>query len=399
MNIKIFKEKYMSQYCIISEFNPLHNGHAYLISKSREMGAESVTCVMSGNATQRGELAIVDKYLRAEAAVRCGADLVLELPYPWCMSSAEYFATAAISIASHFCDTLLFGSECADIELLKGAAAACETMDFKTEFEQRGTAGEGAAAAYISCLEHRGFCGFSSNDLLGIAYIRAINRLGADMQSVTARRLGAAYNSDTAEGEGFQSATALRNCIRTRLSDAKEYMPEIMWRIIQMEADNGGLTDIACLDSLILGYFRLANGDQLESIAECSGGIANRICDTARRSTSATEMLEALRTKRYTDARLRRAALFCMTGVEQKHISALPEYTTLLAANGRGRALLAKKRKLRGITVVTKPADAPKDSFQYLLSDKLDSIYTLARTQKLTADAFLKKGTYIDHTM
>ena len=94
----------MSDFCIISEFNPLHNGHAYIIGKARELGAESVTCVMSGNSTQRGELSVVNKYLRAEAAVRCGADLVVELPYPWCSSGAEYFGRAAVSIARQFGD-------------------------------------------------------------------------------------------------------------------------------------------------------------------------------------------------------------------------------------------------------------------------------------------------------
>ena len=105
----------MSDFCIISEFNPLHNGHAYIIGKARELGAQSVTCVMSGNSTQRGELSVVNKYLRAEAALRGGADLVLELPYPWCSGSAESFAKAAISILSGVCDTVIFGSECGDI--------------------------------------------------------------------------------------------------------------------------------------------------------------------------------------------------------------------------------------------------------------------------------------------
>ena len=88
----------MSIFGIVSEFNPFHLGHEYLISCAKEMGADAVVCVMSGNATQRGELSIVDKYLRAEAAVCGGADLVLELPFPWSSASAEGFASAAIHI-------------------------------------------------------------------------------------------------------------------------------------------------------------------------------------------------------------------------------------------------------------------------------------------------------------
>ncbi|MBO7310082.1 MAG: nucleotidyltransferase family protein [Clostridia bacterium] len=86
----------MSNYCIISEFNPFHNWHLNLIKKARELGADTITCIMSGNSTQRGELAITDKYLRARVALELGADLVLELPFPWCSSSAEYFANAFV---------------------------------------------------------------------------------------------------------------------------------------------------------------------------------------------------------------------------------------------------------------------------------------------------------------
>ena len=107
---------------IVCEFNPLHNGHERLLRYARELGAQRVVCVMSGNATQRGELAVLDKYTRAKAAIASGADLVIELPYPWSSASAEYFARAAIAVLSGFCDTLLFGSECGDIELLKNAA-------------------------------------------------------------------------------------------------------------------------------------------------------------------------------------------------------------------------------------------------------------------------------------
>ncbi len=120
----------MSVFCIICEFNPLHNGHKFLLRRARELGAEKIVCIMSGNATQRGELAITDKYLRAEAAVKCGADLVLELPFPWCASSADFFAVAGVNIAAAVGDTLLFGSECANVEFLRRAAECCEGSEF-----------------------------------------------------------------------------------------------------------------------------------------------------------------------------------------------------------------------------------------------------------------------------
>ena len=112
----------MADFGIVCEFNPMHNGHVRLIDEAKKRGAERVVCVMSGNAVQRGELAFADKYTRAKIAVDCGADLVLELPYPYCAASAEFFAGAGIRILSELCDNVIFGSERGDIELLTSAA-------------------------------------------------------------------------------------------------------------------------------------------------------------------------------------------------------------------------------------------------------------------------------------
>jgi cytidyltransferase-like protein len=386
----------MSRVCIVSEFNPLHNGHAYLLDKARELGAKSITCIMSGNATQRGELAIIDKYARAEAAVKCGADLVLELPYPWSASSAEYFAGAAVSLAHPFCDTLLFGSECGDIELLKRAAEFCDSEEFKSEYECRVSDGEATAAAYARCLESRGIKRLSSNDLLGVAYIRAINNQGLNITPVTVKRLGAAYRETEQVDGDLQSATALRNLIfGGGVEQLKSYVPACMAEMLVKGARQGILTDMRELDSAMLCYFRMTSPESLCDIFEMTDGLENRICAMAGSSNSFEEMFEGLKTKRYTDAKLRRVILFALTGVEKSDMRTLPEYTTLLAANVLGRELLAKNRKQRLVSVVTKPADAPKQTRQYFLSARLDALYGIARKEKLSADAFLKSNAYI----
>ncbi len=387
----------MPNFCIVCEFNPLHKGHEYLIKKARELGADKVTCVMSGNATQRGELAVVDKYLRAEAAVKCGADLVLELPYPWCSSSADYFATAAVSIAAGFGDVLLFGSECADAEYLEKAAGLCETDSFKLEYEARTSAGIGAAAAYVGILSEHGFEKLSSNDLLGIAYIRAIKRLGVNIKPMTVQRVGAAYNqANTVDGE-YQSATAMRERIaRQDVQALERFLPKPMFDIIRDETLKGTITDIKEADGAILGFLRLCDADELKNIADNEGGLSNRLVNAAMSSTSVEEMLAALRTKRYTDAKLRRATLFALTSVRAGALRRLPEYTQLLGANSKGRELLAQNRRKQTVRVVTKPADAPRRSEQYILSEKLDSLYGLARKEKFAADGLLRKKAYIE---
>ena len=177
----------MSVYGIVSEFNPFHKGHEYIIQKAKEMGAEAVVCVMSGNSTQRGEIAVADKYLRAESALRGGADLVLELPYPWCSGSAESFAVAAISILSDVCDTVIFGSECGDIDALSSCAYAASSADFKAEYSDMLLKGSQSAAAYTSLMKEKVGCELelSSNDLLGIEYIKAALAIEKKIKFVT----------------------------------------------------------------------------------------------------------------------------------------------------------------------------------------------------------------------
>ena len=386
----------MSNFCIVCEFNPLHNGHKYLIDKARALGADNVVCVMSGNSTQRGELAITDKYLRAQAAIKSGADLVLELPFPWSASSAEFFATAAIYIASGFCDKIIFGSECGDIALLQKAAQVCESAEFHSEYLCRTANGEGSASAFIKCLADYNVKELSSNDLLGVAYIRAVKRLSLDMGCITVARKGAAYNSfSIVEGKN-QSATAIRSMISAdKAQEVSCYMPEAMAEILYEEQRQGRITDMSEADGAVLGFFRLSDVKSFDKIADADGGIANRLVWAANESVTAKQMIEKVKTKRYTDAKLRRAMLFCITGTELCDIQALPEYTTLLAANEKGRALIAENRRNVKIKVVTKPADAPQTR-QTELSRKLDAFYGLARKNKLTSDYYIKKSAYIE---
>ena len=132
-----------------------------------------------------------------------------------------------------------------------------------------------------------------------------------------------------------------------------------------------------------------------KGVADTSGGIANRLINVSRQSVSAADMIDKLKTKRYTDAKMRRAMLYCLTKTPQECIRALPAYTTLLGANEKGRALLSKNKKQNGICVVTKSADAPRDTEQYALSEKLDMLFGVARKNKLTAESFFQKNAYI----
>ena len=384
----------MSVYGIICEFNPFHNGHKRIIDEAKRLGAECVVVAMSGNAVQRGELAALDKYTRAKAAVLCGADLVLELPFPWSSASAESFAECGVEILSHFCDNIIFGSECGDINYLRGAAEASSSESFCLEYNSLLESGEGAAKAYCALLEREGFGDLSSNDLLGVEYIKAASKY-PNITLHTVKRKGAEYN-DTALGESAcPSASAIRAAWGKGEYELQKYIPTEALEVFDEAIKNGEITDEKMLSQALLMHFRLADPEELSRFAQADGGVANRICTIARKVSSFEELFTQLKTKRYTDAKLRRAILFCLTGVEKETLKRSPEYTTLLGASAQGRAVLSAARKDKKITVVTKPADAPTDSEQYKLGRALEAIFTLGLRAPAALEDSYRKNAFI----
>jgi len=387
----------MPVYGIISEFNPFHNGHKRILDSAREFGTDKIVVAMSGNAVQRGELSVLDKYTRAEAAVRCGADLVLELPFPWCSASAEYFARCGVYVLSAFCDNIIFGSECGDIELLSNAAETTIKPDFADEYRARLEKGEGAAKAYFTMLEERGFECLGSNDILGIEYIKASKRLGVPINFHTIKRDGAKYNSTSLDEQNCPSATALRMAWKDGIL-GEEYIPAQALLVFKKAIECGDVIDENVFSGIVLSYFRLAAPDAFTEIADTDGGIANRIVCLAKSSKSTKELFEELRTKRYTDAKMRRAVLFCMTQVKDELLKSTPVYTTLLAADKAGREMLskAKKEKDEGrIGLVTKPADAPRNNGQFKANDRLDAIFSSSLSKHTSLEDLYRKKAFI----
>lgn len=386
---------------VICEFNPFHNGHAYLLSRMREEVGDGgcVICLMSGRFVQRGEAAIADPYLRGRMALAGGADLVLELPFPWSASGAEHFAAAGVyALAQLGVDTLTFGSERGDLSLLSAAAEGPDSPHFGTVYAELCNAGMGTATAYVEALRRvsprplpENFP--ASNDLLGIAYLRAIRKVEAEQGMVltprVVTRLGSGYREDTLTEGVFPSATALRILLREAACDPvalsamlEGSMPDEALVCLTEAVTRG---DAPTEGDRLLPFFhtlyRLKSPAELEDSAEWGGGLAGHICRHAGKAATPTAFFEALRTKQYTDARLRRALLFGAIGITEQDLRTMPTYTTLLAANKRGRAYLKAYQKANrdnpdGFAVVTKPADAPEGR-QRELSDLADGLFTL----------------------
>lgn len=380
-------------YGIICEYNPFHNGHLHQIKKIREISDETIVCVMSGNFTQRGEAALVDKYKRAEMAVRSGADVVLELPVPYCIASAEYFAQAGVSIlASLGVDKLCFGSESADAErILRIARVAC-SAEFKDMCRElpKDLASTGA---YFELLERvSGEGGILSNDILAIEYAKAIIKNGYDMTIYPILREGAAYR-DLELGDGCHpSAAAIRaNIDAGDLRNIEEHVPSATAEILRSaplaRLENAG---DAVLLALRLRY------DTESDLAVNDPGLVSRILRLANECTDFEAFEREVQTKKYTSSAIRRAMLYILLGIRNFDLSAPPQYTVLLGASREGRGYLSDMRKNdEEIRIVTKPADAPSGR-ELVLSTRVDALYSMCLEQKLDSGFSMRKKPYIE---
>ncbi len=335
---------------VISEYNPFHAGHARLLARA---GADdTVICLMSGFFTQRGEAAIFSPAARARAALLSGADLVLELPFPHSAASARYFAACGVGILSRLgADALLFGSECGDLSLLRRAAARTLEKDFEKEFAARAKR-EGAAAAHAALIGVRLF----ANDLLASEYLRASSLLEKPLEPMLLRREGGAYTDDSLNTP-YPSAAALRKAIFAG-KDVAPYLPESVRAVFKESLENDLYpADVARLAPAMLARLRAAERGGFSAIAECGGGLGARLVRAAKDATDYESLCRAAATKQYTDARIRRALLFILSGVTRADLIAPAAYVRLLGATARGREFLAKQRKDLALRVVTKPSE------------------------------------------
>ncbi len=385
---------------VICECNPLHGGHEYLLRRARESGCDAVVAVMSGCFVQRGEAAITDPYLRAEALVCAGADAVLELPFPHSAASAEFFASAGIAVLSGLgVDEVWFGSESGDLSALQAAANICESAEFAARYAKTVASEQGTAEAYFALLGE--LCGSeapSPNDILGIAYLRAILRTGAALVPMTVAREGSGYRETALLTGGYPSATALRRLWQTEGLDAMlVHLPESV-RAVYANADKP--FDLRYAERLILGYLRLCNPEAFAAVAELSGGLGNRLSECAKEAESLDALIAFAATKKYTDARLKRGILHALTGVTSADLRRSPAYVRLLAANRRGCELLSALRHTATLPVVTRRADLPDTpdaQRQALLEERAWSLYALCQKDRaLLPSPWRRKAVILD---
>lgn len=371
---------------IIAEYNPLHNGHAHHLEHVRKLAAdEGIVCVLSSNFVQRGEPALLSKWARTEMALAAGADLVLELPSAFACSSAEYFASGAVSILNSLgiIDCLSFGSEEGDIDVLKTAAdiLAFEDDDFREILKSELDKGLSFAVSRQNALKTvlAGKSGHNiekaaeaidqPNNILGIEYIKAIKRFNSNIEPVTIMRKGQGYKS-LDRTSPFSSATAIRHHIR-ELPDLraisndpflKSNMPEACLNILIKETESGRHPIFPeYYSDIILHSFRNMPAENIASLPYMEEGLENRLKRAAIESVSVDEMVSKVVTSRYPASRIKRIMFSMLTGMTAEFLDELKsngyaQYIRVLGFNETGRLLLSRSRKKAGLPVIVKPA-------------------------------------------
>jgi len=389
---------------IIAEYNPFHNGHLYHIQKAKALsGCDYVIVVMSGQFVQRGEPAVVHKFARAKAALLHGADLVLELPYAFATASAAYFALGAATLldATGLVDTLAFGSESGDLTPLRQAARILtdEPALYKAELRRHLDKGLAFPAARAQALTQvapdAGACAGEPNNILGIAYLTALEQLKSPIRPLTLARVGSHYHEEYLAGE-VSSATAIRKALRDNspawaeaLAEIRPAFPAASFETFA-EAVNLGLAPVFTdgFSDAFHYALRRQTAAQLGQYADVNEGLENRLIDAANHCYRLTDIARCVKTKRYTHTAVQRAMLHVLLGLTKDDFNAARiAYIRVLGFQRGSARLLAElqtKAKLPVIVNLKKDEAALPLSLQAALQSELrvSDLYYLATPSK-----------------
>lgn len=369
---------------VVAEYNPFHSGHAWQLTELRRiLGADTpVVCVMSGSWVQRGECAVTDKWTRAGMALRGGADLVLELPVPWAISSAEHFARGGIQtlLATGVVDKLSFGSESGDAEALKRTAEVLDTETYRQSLRRELEGGVSFAAARQSAVERilgeQAVDLKNPNDNLGVEYLR---QAGGRLEIYPLVRQGVSHNS-ASYTEKFASASYLR-----QLLCQGEAEKAIQWMTAEdaLALQRAGTASMEYIERAMLARLRQMTEEDFASLPDSGAaeGLCARMLNAARQARSMEEFYALSKTKRYAHARLRRLALWAFLGMQAADRPQAPSYLRVLGFSERGRELLRELKAVAELPILTKGAHirnlTPAAQTLFQLECKATDLYAL----------------------
>lgn len=360
---------------IVAEYNPFHNGHSYHISESKKaVNADYTIAVVSGNFVQRGDTSLVDKWSKAEMALLNGVDLVVELPLIYSISSAENFAEGSIKILNslNIVDYLSFGSELCDVNILNDFANVLyyEPKEYISILNHELSKGfsypkarENAVLMYLNDIRKYANILSSPNNILAIEYLKALKQYKSPIVPLSINRAKVNYNS-TEIVDGFASATAIRKIALTNdVWSLRQAMPKSSFDIMYEAIRSGhAVPSLAKFESQIIYNLRKMSVEEIAELPDVSEGLEHSIKNAAGSCNTVPELLNILKSKRYTMTRLQRILLYALFGITKKDMQdskkIITPYLRVLGFNSKGKDLLSGIKhanpKLEVITSVKK---------------------------------------------
>lgn len=340
---------------IVSEYNPFHNGHIHHLELSKQMTKTDFTvAIMSGNFVQRGDTALVDKWTRAEMALKNGIDLVLELPTVYSISSAENFADGAVKILNSLgvVDYLSFGSEIGEISPLNDVASILykEPKEFSSLITAQLKSGLSYPRAREIALSQ--FFGTSKkytdilnnpNNILGVEYLKAIKKHRSHIKPLTIKRDYSDYNSQTVKN-GIASATAIRTMIQNG-KQIHRVVPFQTYELLEEAIENGKIIpDLSVFEREIIYTLRRMTLSEIANLPDVSEGLENRIKLAANTVNNYQDLIASIKTKRYTQSRIQRILLYALLNISQKDLNQskrITPYIRVLGFNKHGKRIIS----------------------------------------------------------
>ncbi len=385
---------------VIAEFNPFHNGHAYLLKQARK-NSQAVIAVMSGNFVQRGDIAVYPKHLRTMYALNNGADMVIALPAGWSMSGAENFAFGGVSLLKNtkIVDRIVFGCETDEPKRLFETADILASAGLNERIKFYLSDGITYAAARQKAVREISDCCAdilsSPNNILAVEYISAMNKLNFSAEILPVRRIGVDHDSSFTT-DGFSSASHIRKLI----IDGEDFSAFVPRNILEAMKNNE-FADISLIDNALMFKLRSLSLEQIKLLPDISEGIENRIFDTIKYASSLEDLCERIKTKRYTYSRIKRIILSACFGIDASCLKKEPPYIQVLGVNNTGKALLSAMIKKADIPIVVSNKDINSLSdFAKAVFEKeacADDLYGLAfKTRKNSGAAYTQPLIKID---
>lgn len=400
---------------IIAEYNPFHNGHLYHLENSKKItGCDYTVAIISGNFTQRGSTSLIDKWEKTKMALSNGIDLVIELPVLYSISSAENFADGAIKILDSLgiVDYLSFGAETSNINILNDIADVLydEPDEYKNIFSNELKKGlsfpkarENALLTFLNNDSEYNNALSSPNNILGIEYLKALKKYNSKIKPICVKRFESEYNSNNFSND-IASATAIRTLVKNKdFNKIENLVPYETYSILMENIKSGHIaSDLDVFEKEIIYVLRKMSIEEIANLPDVSEGLEFSIKNAANSCNSIDELLEIVKSKRYTQTRLQRILLYALLEITKKDMEIsknVVPYVRVLGFNENGKKLVSEisknNLKLKIITSVKKFVDNNNNENLKILLDKdifASNVYTLGFENDSLGNLDFKNG-------